>query len=63
MWYWDHSPSWNYRKKPLTKQQLEKMKENFAKWSQIAEHVQKLEEKEKQNNIKNIEEKLDSLFI
>lgn len=63
MWYWDYTPSGNYYKKPLTKKQLEKMKENFRKWWEIAEHVQELEKKENEKNKENIEEKLDSLFL
>ncbi len=64
MWYWDYfPPSGKYAKKPLTKEQLKKIQENYVKAGQVAEHVQQLEDKHQEKEKKDAEKDLDSLFL
>lgn len=64
MWYWDYfPPSGKYAKKPLTKEQMRKLQENYARAGQIAEHVQQLENNEQEKDKKDAENKIDSLFL
>ena len=64
MWYWDYFPSGSgHYKKPLTKEQLKKMRESYEKGDLIREHVKQLESQEDAKNQKKIDEKLDSLFL
>lgn len=64
MWYWDYFPTGgNHHKKPLTKKQLQKIQENYAKADIITKHVQELEAKETEKINEKIENKLDSMFL
>ena len=63
MWYWDFQPAGNYTKKPLTKKQLQKIKEGYEKWAMIAEHVKQLEESEETKAKKEIEEDLQGVYL
>lgn len=63
MWYWDYTPSGNYAKKPLTKKQLQKIRENYAKADIISEHVRDLEAKEKEKTEEKIDDELNVIFL
>lgn len=64
MWYWDYFPNGSgQHKKPLTKEQLRKMRESYKKGDLIREHVKQLESQEEEKNQKNLDQKLDSLFL
>lgn len=64
MWYWDYfPPSGKYAKKPLTKEQLRKIQENYQKAGKIAEHVQELEEKHSKDEKEKADRAIDSLFL
>ncbi len=64
MGYWDFIPSgWHHTKKPLTKKQLQKMREWYEKGNMIAEHVQSLEDQEKNRIKKEIDDELNSAFL
>lgn len=64
MWYWDFIPSGNnHKKKPLTKAQLQKIREAYAQADAITEHVKKLENAEKEKKEKELEKSLNSLFL
>ena len=43
MWYWDYTPSSSGHAKPLTKKQLAKAREAYAKADMITAHVKALE--------------------
>jgi hypothetical protein len=49
MWYWDYTPSSGGRAKPLTKRQLAKAREAYAKADMITAHVKALEAREAEN--------------
>lgn len=64
MWYWDYfPPSGKYAKKPLTREQIKKLKENYQKADEIIAHVEQLEAKEKEKISKKAEDTLNELFL
>lgn len=63
MWYWDYIPGGNYRKKPLSKKQLEKMQEAYSKADEIIKHVRELEKKNENNIEDAFDKKLESIFL
>lgn len=64
MWYWDHFPSGaHHKKKPLTRRQIAKMKENYAKAEDIIEHVKRLESEHEDTKKDDIKKNLDTLFL
>lgn len=64
MWYWDYIPSHgNHQVKPLSKSELKKLQEQYAKADIISEHVRQLEQEEKKKNKDHLEKSLDSLFL
>lgn len=48
MWAWDYTPSSSGRMKPVTKAQLRKMQQDFARADEISKEVLKQEESEKE---------------
>jgi len=63
MSYWNQPPVGSHRKKPLTKKQLEAIREAYKKGDMIVEQVKELEAKESKKTKKQIEQDLDSAFI
>lgn len=64
MWYGDYIPSWgSHPKKPLSKEEMRKIREAYAKADAITSHVRELEQKEKEKIEKKSEQKLDELFL
>jgi hypothetical protein len=55
MWYWDYAPSSSHRAKPLTKKQLAKAREAYAKADMITAQVKALEAKEEKDAAKELE--------
>lgn len=48
MWFWDYTPAWHSYKKPISKKQLQKIKDNFKNADEISKKVKELDEKEKE---------------
>ncbi|MBS9783907.1 hypothetical protein KGV55_01005 [Candidatus Gracilibacteria bacterium] len=59
----DRFPTGNGPKKPLTKKQLQKMREAYAHAEEIAEKVRIKEEKEKKEREEKAEEVLKTQFL
>jgi hypothetical protein len=63
VWYWDYIPSGGgHSKKPLTKAQIKKLEQAYAKAEIISESVKSLEEQEEESTKKEIEEGLNMVF-
>jgi hypothetical protein len=63
MWYWDYIPTGGqHSKKPLTKAQIKKLEQAYAKAGTISESVKSLEEKEQETTKKEAEEGLKMVF-
>ncbi len=63
MGYWDCIPSgWHHSKKPLTRWQIKKLEQAYAKASSITESVRTLEQKEQAQGKDQIENELKLLF-
>ena len=63
MWYWDQIPSgWQHHKKPLTKWQIKKLQEAYAKSGAITESVKEQEMEEQIQTKNKIEKDLNLLF-
>lgn len=64
MWYWDYFPSGNiHPKKPLSRKQIQKMKEGYEKADMISAHIHKIEEQEQEKMKQKVEEQLNELFL
>lgn len=60
---WDHFPSGNRPKKPLTKEQMKKLQEQYARAEEVAEKVAKKESAEKTQIKEEAEEVLKTQFL
>ncbi len=58
MWYWDYTPSGWGRPKPLTKAQIRKAKEAYAKADTINAELRKREQEEQEQMNQKIEDEL-----
>lgn len=63
MGYWDFAPpSWHHAKKPLTRAQIKKLQQAYAKAGIISETVKDLETQEQQKTEKEIDEIMKTLM-
>jgi hypothetical protein len=62
MWFWDFTPASNSYKKPITKKQLQKLRENYAEADKISKKARELEEKEKESVKIEMDDMLDDIL-
>lgn len=66
MWYGDFAPpSGHHPKKPLSRKQIQKMREAYAQADGISAHIQELEQQEQEQfpPQKEVHDQLDQIFL
>lgn len=62
MWFWDFTPASHSYKKPITKAQLKKMQDNFAKADVISKEIRLKEEEEKKIALNEMDDLLSDII-
>ncbi|EKD44338.1 MAG: hypothetical protein ACD_71C00174G0002 [uncultured bacterium (gcode 4)] len=62
MWAWDYTPSASGRAKPITKAQLRKMQEDYARAEALSKEVLEQEKKEQEKVGREMNDLLGNIF-
>lgn len=62
MWAWDYTPASNWRAKPITKAELRKMQQNYARAEEFSKEALELEKKEQENASREMNALLGEVF-
>ena len=62
MWAWDYTPSSTGRAKPITKAQLRKMQEDYARAETLSKEALEQEQREKEKASREMNDLLSDVF-
>ena len=62
MWAWDYTPASSGRAKPITKAELRKMQQDYARAEKLSKEALELEKKEKERASREMNDLLGDVF-